>query len=90
MYEVRIEERKVYVQRRYLESLTKDGRKWPEEGEAEAELLKLQLLREKTARVKDTLKKEEPKDVPRGTAEQKGADDKTKAGSSEKPASASH
>lgn len=71
MYDVRIEERKLYVQRRYLESLTPNGRKWPEEPEAEAELLKLQLLREKTARVKNTLKKEEAKDVPRGTSEAK-------------------
>jgi hypothetical protein len=58
MYEVRIEERKVYVQKRYLESLTKDGRKWPDPEEAQAELQKLQLLREKSARIKDTLGKE--------------------------------
>ena len=77
MYEVRMEERKLYVERRYLESLLKDGRKWPEDGEADAELLKLQLMREKTARLKDTLKKEEPKDVPRGTNEQKTAGDKS-------------
>jgi len=67
-YEVRIEERKLYVQRRYLESLTPNGRKWPEEGEADTELLKLQMLREKVARVKNTLPKTEEKDVvPRGT-----------------------
>lgn len=70
-YEVRIEERKLYVQRRYLESLTPKGRKWPEEGEAEAELLKLQMLREKVARVKNTLPKTEEKDVPRGTTDGK-------------------
>lgn len=69
MYEVRLEERKLYVERRYLESLLKDGRRWPEEGEAEAELLRLQLMREKTARLKDTLKTKEPKDVPRGTSD---------------------
>lgn len=75
MYEIRIEERKIYVQRRYLESLTKNGRKWPEDGEAEAELQKLQLLREKVARVRDTLPKEpKEKDVPRGTQEGKGAE----------------
>lgn len=71
MYEVRIEERKLYVGRRYLESLTSGGRKWPEDGEADTELLKLQLIREKTSRVKDTLKKEEPKDVSRGTTDGK-------------------
>lgn len=71
MYAVKIEERRLYVQRRYLESLTANGRKWPEEGEADAELLKLQLLREKTSRVKNTLKKDQPKDVPRGTADGK-------------------
>ncbi len=70
-YEVRIEERKLYVQRRYLESLTPNGRKWPEEGEAEAELLKLQMLREKVARVKNTLPKVEDKNVPRGTTDGK-------------------
>ncbi len=70
-YEVRIEERKLYVQRRYLESLTPNGRKWPEEGEAEAELLKLQMLREKVARVKNTLPKAEDKNVPRGTTDGK-------------------
>lgn len=90
MYEVRIEERKLYVERRYLESLTPNGRKWPEEGEADAELLKLQLLREKTARVKNTLKKE---DVPRGTAEGKaGEHGAAPAGGEhgEKPAEGSH
>lgn len=71
MYEVRIEERKLYVQRRYLESLTPNGRKWPEEGEADTELLKLQMLREKVARVKNTLPKTEEKDVPRGTSDGK-------------------
>lgn len=69
MYEVRIEERKLYVQRRYLESLTPNGRKWPEEGEADTELLKLQMLREKVARVKNTLPKTEEKDVPRRTSD---------------------
>lgn len=88
MYEVRVEERKLYVERRYLESLTPNGRKWPEEGEAEAELQKLQLFREKTARIKDTLKKEESKDVPRGTTEGKPAESKGAGG--EKPAASSH
>ena len=69
MYEVRIAERQLYVQRRYLESLTGNGRKWPEEGEAESELLKLQMLREKIARVNDSLPKKVEKDVPRGTKE---------------------
>ncbi len=90
MYEVRIEERRLYVERRYLESLTPNGRKWPEEGEAEAELQKLQLFREKTARVKDTLKKDEPKDVPRGTTEGKPAEGKSSTGEAgEKPATSS-
>lgn len=69
MYEVRIAERAIYVQRRYLESLTANGRKWPEEGEAESELLKLQMLRERIARVNDSLPKKVEKDVPRGTTE---------------------
>lgn len=87
MYEVRIQERKLYVQRRYFESLTKDGRKWPEEGEAEGELLKLQMMREKVARVKNTLVKAEEKDVPRGTsAEGKPSDGKEKAATDGKPA----
>lgn len=91
MYEVRIEERRLYVERRYLESLTPNGRKWPEEGEAEAELQKLQLYREKTARVRDTLKKDKPKDVPRGTTEGKPAEGKSSGGEhSEKSAAGSH
>lgn len=91
MYEVRIEERKLYVERRYLESLTPNGRKWPEEGEAEAELQKLQLFREKNARVRDTLKKDESKDVPRGTAEGKPTEGKSSGGEhGEKPAASSH
>lgn len=67
MYEVRIAERKLYVERRYLESLTPNGRRWPDGEEIEADLLKLRLLREKVARVTDTLPKPEVKDVPRGT-----------------------
>lgn len=74
MYEVRIAERKLYVGRRYLESLTPNGRKWPEAGEDEAELLKLQMLREKVARVKNTLPRAEEKDVPRGTSKAKPAE----------------
>ncbi len=88
MYEVRIEERKIYVQRRYLESLTPNGRKWPDEGEAEAELLKLQMLREKVARINDSLPKPEVKDVPRGTKEGEGKSAEGKG--SEEPAKASH
>jgi hypothetical protein len=82
MYEVRIEERKLYVGRRYLESLTKNGRKWPDEEEVSAELQKLQLLREKTARVRDTLPKPPEKDVPRGTEGKAKGSAATPAGSS--------
>ncbi|MES2802405.1 MAG: hypothetical protein V4654_07930 [Bdellovibrionota bacterium] len=81
MYEVRAEERKLYVQRRYLESLTANGRKWPEEGEADAELLKLQMLREKVARVKNNLPKVDDKNVPRGTADNAASAPQTKPGS---------
>lgn len=90
MYEVRIAERALYVQRRYLESLTADGRKWPEEGEAESELLKLQMLREKIARVNDSLPKKTEKDVPRGTKAAEppaSGDGKEKAASSAPAAS---
>lgn len=67
MYEVRLDERKLYVQRRYLESLTPGGRKWPEEGELESEKLKLKMLREKSARIRNVL--EVAPDVPRGTSQ---------------------
>lgn len=69
MYEIRIEERRQYVGRRYLESLTKAGRTWPDQEEVSAELQRLQLLREKTARVRNSLPKPPEKDVPRGTGE---------------------
>lgn len=65
MYEVRLEERKVYVQRRYLESLTEKGRKWPDESEAQEDLEKLRLLKKRFARVKDVIPST---DVPRGTS----------------------
>lgn len=71
MYEVRIEERKIYVQRRYLESFSPSGRKWPDDLEANEELLKLQMLREKVARINDSLPRPEVKDVPRGTKDEK-------------------
>lgn len=65
MYEVRLEERKIYVQRRYLESLTEKGRKWPDEGELKEDLEKLKILKRRYSRVKDVLPST---DVPRGTS----------------------
>lgn len=63
MYEVRAEERKIYVQRRYMESLTPHGKKWPDEAEADFELAKLKLMREKNER----LRGKNSEVVPRGT-----------------------
>ncbi|AZZ38234.1 hypothetical protein CIK05_15980 [Bdellovibrio sp. qaytius] len=90
MYEVRIEERLLYVQRRYLESLTPNGRKWPDDEDTAAELIKLQMLREKVARVNDSLNKKDGKDVPRGTKEEAGKHGEEKAAGSEHAAPAEH
>lgn len=78
MYEVRLAERKLYAERRYLESLTADGRKWPDEADTDSELNKLRLQREYRERIKKALP-EPKKDVPRGTSEptkQPGGDNK--------------
>lgn len=66
MYEVRAEERKIFVQKKYLESLLPSGKKWPDAAESESELLKLRMLREKSDRMRSAEKPAE-ESVPRGT-----------------------
>ncbi|MFN3455041.1 MAG: hypothetical protein ACK41T_08790 [Pseudobdellovibrio sp.] len=61
LYEVKIEQRKLEVQKRYLESLLENGRKWPDQEDIDKKEEELIMLRSKISRVK---KKE---DVPRGT-----------------------
>lgn len=61
-YEIALEERKMHVQRKYLESLLPNGRPWPDQKEIEDSLLKLSLYAKRSGRVE----KKKP-DVPRGT-----------------------
>lgn len=59
-FEVKLEERRIYVRKRYLESLLPNGRAWPAPDEDAEYALKLKLRRAKL----DSDKKR----VPRGTA----------------------
>ena len=61
-YEISLEERKIFVQRKYLESLLPDGKPWPDQKEIDDSLLKLSLYAKRSGRVE----KKKP-DVPRGT-----------------------
>ena len=48
-FDIKVEERKQQVQQRYEESLTKNGRKWPDSKEVEIYEQKLKLYRDKIA-----------------------------------------
>ena len=61
-YEISLEERKIFVQRKYLESLLPDGKPWPDQKEIDDSLLKLSLYAKRSGRVE----KKKPV-VPRGT-----------------------
>ncbi len=59
-FEVKLEERRIYVRKRYLESLLPNGRLWPSPEEAAEYALRLKLRRAKLEWDK--------RNVPRGTA----------------------
>ncbi len=61
-YEISLEERKIFIQRKYLESLQPQGKAWPDQKEIDDSLLKLSLYAKRSGRVE----KKRP-DVPRGT-----------------------
>lgn len=62
-YEISLEERKIFVQRKYLESLMPNGKPWPDQKEIDDSLLKLSLYAKRSGRVE----KKKP-DVPHGTS----------------------
>ncbi len=61
-YEISVQERKLFVQRRYLESLLPNSKPWPDQKEIDDSMLKLSLYAKRSGRVE----KKKP-DVPRGT-----------------------
>lgn len=82
-FEIKLEQRKIEAQQRYLESLTKNGRKWPDPDEVKEYKIRLKLQRDAFAWAEKDKKKEDEKkssehkeatteagktkDVPRGT-----------------------
>ncbi len=62
-FEVKLEQRRIYVQKRYLESLLPAGRPWPDPAEEQEYEIRLKLRRAKLEWDK--------KNVPRGTASEK-------------------
>ncbi len=64
-YEISLVERKIFVQRKYLESLLPDGRPWPDQKEIDDSLLKLSLYAKRSGRVE-----KKKSSVPRGTETQ--------------------
>lgn len=61
-YEISLEERTLFVQRKYLESLLPNGKPWPDQKEIDDSLLKLSLYAKRSGRVEA-----KKPDVPRGT-----------------------
>ena len=55
-FEIKLEQRKIFVRERYLESFLKDGRQWPDEEEIKDYRLRLKLQRAKL----DWNKKDKP------------------------------
>lgn len=64
-FEVKLEQRRIFVQKRYLESLLPGGRPWPDLAEQQEYEIRLKLRRAKLEWDK--------KNVPRGTASEKEA-----------------
>lgn len=69
-FEIKIEQRKNYVQERYNESLRKDGRPWPDEKEEQDYKIRLKLQRDKFSW--------DSQNVPRGTNKEELKKNETK------------
>lgn len=67
-FEIKIEQRKLYVQQRYKESLSAGGRPWPDPKETEDYKVRLKLQRDK---FDWDARKAKEGNVPRGTTESK-------------------
>lgn len=61
-YEISLAERKLFVQKKYLESQLPNGKPWPDQKEIDDSMLKLSLYAKRSGRIE----KKKP-DVPRGT-----------------------
>lgn len=66
--EIKLEERKLVAQKKYLESQLPNGKPWPDEDEIHSELEKIRLVKERVQRVNGTTKIKNP-NVPHGTPE---------------------
>jgi hypothetical protein len=84
LYEIRLAERKLFVQRKYLESLLPKSKKWPDQIDIDNQLLSLKILRDK-AQSKE--KKKDDPSVPRGTSEKKEPSSATEHGAAAAEAS---
>ncbi len=67
-FEIGLELRKNIARARYLESLTKNGRPWPDDKEIADYKIRLKLQKEKLSWGKKPEVAEKPKDVPHGTS----------------------
>ena len=67
-FEIKIEQRRLYVQQRYKESLAEGGRPWPDPKETEDYKIRLKLQRDK---FEWDVRRSKDGNVPRGTTESK-------------------
>lgn len=67
-FAIKLEQRKIYVNERYLESLRKNGRPWPDEKELADYKIRMKLQREKF--------EADVRNVPRGTSDKKDSKNK--------------